>query len=636
MISNRITELLHAPKTFTISDLETVASAIEQYPYAQSLRGLYLYGIQQFDRDKYSEVLSETAAYTTDKRILYHFINGKGAESQPQTAEEEALDNDLPKSKPLNKFNVEALPELQEIAPPKPVFINGERNRILFEGEEEFLNQDQTVIDLEATKESGTIVVQNEKLQNSNGKSVVDDKSEPVTPAELEEKISATQEENAPKKDEEGTTDLPPEEQATTPAEVASDEPPIKEKETNSDDLPLEELPTTEENKQSGEPSLPIEEQPTPDDTTDHFAEKNSQRSENQQLAEPTENKAPSEIKIGLAAAKNSPEVVENESQLSFQRTDEFLPKVEIKAAAPANNQAGIPMPAANKQSRHESEMQKLLAEVEAKMQASKTKRRNAVPEEPAHNGEISFAETMDFSVKSPEINSALPVEDVKTDEQAASPQPKQSEPESTSSWKPMTFQGNTPDSLIGKSTERATPAALAESPAGSKVLSDQNKNVLEIEAPESEPAVMNVSFFSEEVKPIEKAENIDESNVPVFINTWQNWLKMGKANPAQTEKRQPAPPAEETKTAAIEKFIETEPKISRLSEDNSYLVKDRGDDISHLMTETLANLYVEQRLYTKAIRAFEVLKTKFPDRSEQFETRIKEIKALRQINRPS
>lgn len=44
-------------------------------------------------------------------------------------------------------------------------------------------------------------------------------------------------------------------------------------------------------------------------------------------------------------------------------------------------------------------------------------------------------------------------------------------------------------------------------------------------------------------------------------------------------------------------------------------------------MTETLANLYIEQKLYTKAINAFQVLVNKHPDRKEYFENRIQEIK---------
>ena len=59
--------------------------------------------------------------------------------------------------------------------------------------------------------------------------------------------------------------------------------------------------------------------------------------------------------------------------------------------------------------------------------------------------------------------------------------------------------------------------------------------------------------------------------------------------------------------------------------------MKEKTDDISHLMTETLAKLYLEQRLYTKAIKAYEVLQNKYPERAEDFKAKIQEIKDLRQ-----
>ena len=49
-------------------------------------------------------------------------------------------------------------------------------------------------------------------------------------------------------------------------------------------------------------------------------------------------------------------------------------------------------------------------------------------------------------------------------------------------------------------------------------------------------------------------------------------------------------------------------------------------------MTETLAQLYVEQKLYTKAIQAYKILQEKHPERMEEYEERIEEIKKSRNI----
>jgi len=47
-------------------------------------------------------------------------------------------------------------------------------------------------------------------------------------------------------------------------------------------------------------------------------------------------------------------------------------------------------------------------------------------------------------------------------------------------------------------------------------------------------------------------------------------------------------------------------------------------------MTETLAQLYVEQKLYTKAIKAYQILQEKHPEKTNEFEQKIEEIKKSR------
>ena len=59
-------------------------------------------------------------------------------------------------------------------------------------------------------------------------------------------------------------------------------------------------------------------------------------------------------------------------------------------------------------------------------------------------------------------------------------------------------------------------------------------------------------------------------------------------------------------------------------------MVKEKKDDISHLMTETLAKLYVEQKLYSKAIKAYEILSQKHPQKTDYFNEKIEEVKEIR------
>ena len=79
-----------------------------------------------------------------------------------------------------------------------------------------------------------------------------------------------------------------------------------------------------------------------------------------------------------------------------------------------------------------------------------------------------------------------------------------------------------------------------------------------------------------------------------------------------------------------IDKFIETSPKISQMKEEVDFVVKEKTDDISHLMTETLAKLYVEQKLYAKAIKAYEILQNKYPEKASEFSKEIIAIKELK------
>lgn len=120
---------------------------------------------------------------------------------------------------------------------------------------------------------------------------------------------------------------------------------------------------------------------------------------------------------------------------------------------------------------------------------------------------------------------------------------------------------------------------------------------------------------------PISTSQNTNNSNISTFIDTWQNWLKID---------RTPTFTTQEKKAIIIDKFIENNPKISPIKEDVEFIIKEKSDDISHLMTETLAQLYTEQKLYTKAIKAYQILQEKYPERTVDFEEKIEEIKKSR------
>ncbi len=83
----RVLELLKNPKNIQSEDLNLLKEEIDSFPFIQNIRALHLYGIHLYDKANYQKELSTTAAYTTDKKILYQLINGKIHQKQ-NTAEE--------------------------------------------------------------------------------------------------------------------------------------------------------------------------------------------------------------------------------------------------------------------------------------------------------------------------------------------------------------------------------------------------------------------------------------------------------------------------------------------------------------------------------------------------------------------
>ena len=89
-------------------------------------------------------------------------------------------------------------------------------------------------------------------------------------------------------------------------------------------------------------------------------------------------------------------------------------------------------------------------------------------------------------------------------------------------------------------------------------------------------------------------------------------------------------------KAEIIDKFIENNPKISPIKSGSPAITVQfdiNKEDNSYLMTETLARVYLEQKKYTKAIQAYEILILKYPEKISFFADRISDIKILQQNN---
>jgi len=121
--------------------------------------------------------------------------------------------------------------------------------------------------------------------------------------------------------------------------------------------------------------------------------------------------------------------------------------------------------------------------------------------------------------------------------------------------------------------------------------------------------------------------------------HSFQEWLQLARFKPIIREAEKSVTEIEisvekQKKIELIDKFIENNPKITPISKDaQNIIIEQKTEDTTYLMTETLARVYLEQKKYSKAIQAYEILILKYPEKSSFFADRILDIKNLQQNN---
>jgi hypothetical protein len=73
----QFTYLLQHPQQITAEQTSNISSIISEFPYFQPARALYLKGLKNKDSFKYNQELKITAAYTTDRSILFDYITSQ-------------------------------------------------------------------------------------------------------------------------------------------------------------------------------------------------------------------------------------------------------------------------------------------------------------------------------------------------------------------------------------------------------------------------------------------------------------------------------------------------------------------------------------------------------------------------------
>ena len=651
-METRIIDLIKNPETLRVEDLNLLETEIEKFPYMQSLRAIYLLGVHRFYNEHFPKELAKTAAYTTDKRILYNLIN-KTNENMAAALAASAF--------PFKTEFTTKTPALQEIKveeTPVPA-------------EEEVVENTYLVVETQSVEISEPVSFveenTNEEQQTTNNETP----SIPDVPSVEEPQYSTS----SPEKSEYEQKKLAIDEyiaaeMAKLKSGTATEEPSIVGKEEDVE--PVKAVETINETEKEeiaveevkAEEISPVEtvEKEVVEIETELVVETEEERFSAEELASPStfNLKKPKETTIDFYNKKQTSFVEETPAQkedfYSAKTTSESSTEDETKETTidfyAQKQTKSIEETSVQKEDIYSSEKIAENEERETTIDFYNKKQTSFVEETPAQKEDFYSAKTT--SESSTENEARETTIDFYARKQTESVEESRTQKENYYSSESLT-ENETRGTNIDFYASKKTASDTQEEQKSTHSPVDIYQKTIDTENTEKdEPAEVYknpVDFYSSQNKPVQEEENVSatedvadsekpetepvkvtkvvkpasNSNVTSFISTWKSWLKIDRSEIV-------TPSEQDKKAAIIDKFIENNPKISPIKEDVDFIVKEKSNDISHLMTETLAQLYVEQKLYTKAIQAYKILQEKYPERTEEFEERIEEIKKSRNI----
>ena len=634
-METRIIDLIKNPETLRVEDLSLLETEIEKFPYMQSLRAIYLLGVHRFYNENFSKELAKTAAYTTDKRILYNLIN-KTNENMAAALAASAFPfkTDLATKTPkIQEVKTEAIP----IPAPAEVKIE-EKTDLVTETQSVEISEPVSFVEENKNEEQQAVNIETPSIPD-------------VSPIEEPQADILSPEKTETEKTELTAAEYIATEMAKLKASAATEEPAIAEKEeilieeVKAEEISPIEIVEEKEVEAEVETELVVEEEERfsaeelaspdtfnlrkPKETTIDFynrkqtgfveetpAQKENIYSTEKPISEkPAEKEEEKETTIDFYAKKQAESVEETPAQKENIYSSEKT--VEEKTTENEERETTIDFYARKQTSFVEetpaqkedfysakttSESSTEKEEKETTIDFYARKQTSFVEETPAQKEDF-------YSAKTTSESSTEKEERETTIDFYASKKANSDAQEEQTSYSPVNIYQKQID------TEKEDTAEVSKN-----LVQEENISTTEEAANSEKPEPKaETEKVSEAVKPT------SNSNVTSFISTWKSWLKIDRSEIV-------TPSEQDKKAAIIDKFIENNPKISPIKEDVDFIVKEKSNDISHLMTETLAQLYVEQKLYTKAIQAYKILQEKHPEKTEEFEERIEEIKKSRNI----
>ena len=162
------------------------------------------------------------------------------------------------------------------------------------------------------------------------------------------------------------------------------------------------------------------------------------------------------------------------------------------------------------------------------------------------------------------------------------------------------------------------------EEPSKEKIRHKQDNETAMTKEPE---IVVNIDVLNKLKATKKEKENLE----PVTGNTETEIKKGEKLSYTEWVQRFKNTKKQKPKNIdLIEKFLKDRPKIvpkKNVSIKPPEIIEQSISEKQMLMTETLANLYVKQKKYEKAIQAFRILSLKYPKKSSYFANQINELK---------